>query len=467
MNKEFLRRHTLWLCFAAVLVPLVFLLGMQFVWLGHLKRASAVAHKAALHNFLESIGTEIQFFYREGAERALNIPASLFLQGRLDQVAFHWKKKPVVGVRRLFLVDLTREEFGNFLVYDAAHHTLVTPPASDEAFAMILASSPWQMRFPGASPGRSSLIVDERSQDYRFILNPIYDDSSRPVGVAGMLLDDKYFRETLLPSTIRRMMASAFPESIPGDLVVTVRDRRGDVVYLNGKQAKDGETVTARVPFVYADWTMDLTGTRNMPEQLASASFAFNLSLSILLALALLGGIAFAFRSADRAMKLSEMKSDFVSNVSHELRTPLASIRVFAEFLRLGRVRSSEKVQQYGEYIEAESRRLTQLINNILDFARIEAGQKTYRFEETDIAQVLDATLRTFELRLSHTGFQIAYQGPPEPLPPLRVDAAALGQAFHNLLDNAVSYSGDARRIHVRLERRDGEAVVSVKDGGT
>ena len=79
-------------------------------------------------------------------------------------------------------------------------------------------------------------------------------------------------------------------------------------------------------------------------------------------------------------MRLSEMKSDFVSNVSHELRTPLASIRVFAELLRMGRATSPEKVREYGEYIDVESHRLSRLIDNILDFSRIETKRKTYRF---------------------------------------------------------------------------------------
>ena len=98
------------------------------------------------------------------------------------------------------------------------------------------------------------------------------------------------------------------------------------------------------------------------------------------------------------------MKADFVSNVSHELRTPLASIRVFGEFLKLGRVRDAERVREYGEYIETESRRLTQLINNILDFSKIESGQKTYHFAVADVATVVADTLKTFEVRLDQSG---------------------------------------------------------------
>src|SRR3989441_10042443 len=97
---------------------------------------------------------------------------------------------------------------------------------------------------------------------------------------------------------------------------------------------------------------MSLHGPGTTPEQWASANFAFNVTLSMLLAVVLMGGITLALRAANRAVRLSEMKSDFVSNVSHELRTPLASIRVFAELMRLGRVPSSEKIQEYGGGIQ-------------------------------------------------------------------------------------------------------------------
>jgi signal transduction histidine kinase len=165
-------------------------------------------------------------------------------------------------------------------------------------------------------------------------------------------------------------------------------------------------------------------------------------------------------------MKLSEMKADFVSNVSHELRTPISSIRVFGEFMRLGRVTSQEKVREYGEYIETESRRLTQLINNILDFSKIESGGKVYQLEETDLEEVVEGALKIFDVRLQHSGFKIDYREPVSHLPMVRIDASAVGQALCNLLDNAVKYSGDEREIRVSLGRANGSAVISVTDHG-
>jgi signal transduction histidine kinase len=461
------KRRTLWLGFVAVLVPLLILLVLQFVWLGHLRRATAIAHQAALHTFLESVGTDIQYFYRSDAERALNVAASLIVQGRFDKVAHQWKVKPVLGARRLFLADFTRERFGNFYVYNPDTQRLESPAASEESLAIVLASSPWQLlRFRGPTSQGSTLMVDERNPQYRIIMNPILDESSDVVGMAGMILDEDYFRKELLPSVVKKALPKFFPEAYPDYVSVTVRNPRGAVVYCSAGGDGQDETVRKAIPFVFTDWTMALNSAGNMPERLARSGFAFNLTLSALLALVLMGGISFALSGADRAIKLSEMKSDFVSNVSHELRTPLASIRVFAELLRLGRVRQPEKVQEYGEYIEVESRRLSGLINNILDFARIESGRKTYRFAPGDLKEVVATVLKSFGIRLSSAGFRVAYEGPREPLPPVEMDSEAIAQALHNLLDNAVKYSGDSREIAVRLDREGETAVISVRDRG-
>ena len=164
-------------------------------------------------------------------------------------------------------------------------------------------------------------------------------------------------------------------------------------------------------------------------------------------------------------MRLSEMKSDFVSNVSHELRTPLSSIRVFGEYMRLGRVEKPEKVRQYGEYIEAESRRLTQLINNILDFSKIESAEKKYRFCETDVAALVESTVNAFAVPLRDAGVTIAFESSPR-VPLLRVDRDAIGQVLMNLLDNAVKYSDGNKSIAVDVVAIGNEVRISVRDRG-
>jgi two-component system phosphate regulon sensor histidine kinase PhoR len=164
-------------------------------------------------------------------------------------------------------------------------------------------------------------------------------------------------------------------------------------------------------------------------------------------------------------MKLSQMKSDFVSNVSHELRTPLSSIRVFGEYMRLGRVEKPEKIREYGEYIEAESRRLTQLINNILDFSRIESAEKNYRFNECDPGAIVAETIAAFEVPLRERGFNIRIDVAPS-LPHVGLDRESIAQALVNLIDNAVKYSGDRKEIEVRAFVDGDELRIAIQDHG-
>ncbi len=465
--REFLKRHTLWAGFLAVLAPLLILLSMQYIWLSRLERVSAIAHKAALNNYLDVVGTEVEYFYKSLAERTLSLSPSLISEGHLKKVAWQWKKKGSNGAKRLFLVDFTRDSYGNFYVYDPVKDMLTAAPGTDESWAIIVACVPWQMLSTrGAKEESPTLRVDERDPKYRFILNPITDEKARLVGVAGLILDEKYFRYKFLPSILTKTLPAYFPEVPKGDLAVTVRNEEGKVVLASSDHKVHGDMATSRFPFVFTGWTVSLHSLGSTPEQWARASFMFNMTLSTLIAVVLIGGVALALREANRVMRLSEMKADFVSNVSHELRTPLASVRVFGEFLKLGRASSPEKVREYGEYIETESRRLSRLIDNILDFSRIESGQKTYEFLETELEGVLDSTLATFEVRTRQSGFDVELIGPGSPLPPVRIDPDAIGQALHNLLDNAVKYSGDSRKITVRLFRENDSVVISVQDGG-
>ncbi len=462
--RTFIRKHALVAGFVAVLVPLLVLLAVQSIWLARLDRTSELARGAALDNYLDAVATEVERFYGTMAERALNVQAALITQGMLDKVASHWRKKPVEGVRRLFLIDYTHEEFGTHLVFEPGTGLLVSPPASDEAWAIIMATTPWKMRSYRGDPIDSAGVEpDMRNPEYPILLSPITDESSRLVGVAGMILDEEYFLDELLPSLVRKIGPTFLPDADRKDLSICVLDARGDVI--RGTEVATHEA-TQRLSLVFSNWTIGVDTPAKGAPSWARASFASNMTLSAALAVLLLSGIMLAMRTANRAIRLSEMKSEFVSNISHELRTPLASIRVFAELLRGGKVQSSDKVREYGEYIESESRRLTNLINNILDFARIDSGQKVYRFLRGDLHDVVESALETFSVRLRHAGFRVEFDGPQDPLLDIEMDPDAVGQAVHNLLDNAVKYSGESRAIGVRLAAEGGGVALSVRDEG-
>ena len=127
-------------------------------------------------------------------------------------------------------------------------------------------------------------------------------------------------------------------------------------------------------------------GPQTIPE-IVSASTRPQMVLMIVLAVAMALGVFLVAGAAAREVRVAELKSNFVASVSHDLKTPLALIQLFAETLELGRVRTPERAQEYYRIINGESKKLTRLIENILDFSRMEAGLRPYRMEPADLAE--------------------------------------------------------------------------------
>jgi signal transduction histidine kinase len=460
------KRNPLWLGFLAAAVPLVVLLLLQYNWLIKLEDRSVEAYGAYLDRALEAVTTKVEDIYRSRSERTLSLPPTVFQDFDPDEIARHFKKRPIEGARRIFIVYFGPDDRMWLMFYDPYQRAMVQ--GEDPSGAILAALAPLAVLRQQDSRLRTpALSADERDPNNRVILQPITDEFSRLVGVTGYLVDNDYFRKELLPAVVEKTLLRFF-HGEADEMVVTARNPRGALVFASSafNDTPGEDSVLRPFSFVFADWRIGIRSLGATPEQYARTTFHVNMGVSVALAIVLLGGIALAFRAALRELRLSRMKGDFVSNVSHELRTPLASVRVFGEFLRLGRVRSREKVQEYGEYIETESRRLTQLINNILDFSKIESGVKTYNFEDADVREVVLDTLKTFDVRLRHTGFDIDLLGADQPLPMVRIDREAIRQALHNLLDNAVKYSGESKQIVVKLATTDGFVTVSVRDFG-
>lgn len=190
-------------------------------------------------------------------------------------------------------------------------------------------------------------------------------------------------------------------------------------------------------------------------------SFLILAVLSVLM----IGGLVLTYRSVNKQVAFARLKSDFVSNVSHELRTPLALIRLYAETLELGRITTSEKKHEYYSIIRKESERLTALINNILDFSRIEAGRKEYDFRETDIAELVRNTLDSYRFQIEQQGFALEEQIEPG-IPKVRVDREAIARALVNLVNNALKYSDNEKFLGVKLYREKSVLKLEVIDRG-
>jgi signal transduction histidine kinase len=191
------------------------------------------------------------------------------------------------------------------------------------------------------------------------------------------------------------------------------------------------------------------------PARLGQSAQTLKLTLGLLIAILVLAiGMGGWLITADlkRQLTLARQKTDFVGNVSHELKTPLTSIRMFSEILAGDRPVEEIKRRRYLQIISAETARLTRLINNVLDFARLDRGEKTYRFQTVELDALFRDTVESYRPHLESLGFQLACQWPPEPLV-VRADPDALAQILVNLLSNAEKYGGENKRIDLVLER--------------
>jgi signal transduction histidine kinase len=189
------------------------------------------------------------------------------------------------------------------------------------------------------------------------------------------------------------------------------------------------------------------------PAKLTQSAHTLKLTLGLLIALLLVAigvGSWLIVTDLNRQLTLARQKTDFVSNVSHELKTPLTSIRMFSELLAEGRVSDAAKQRSYLGIITAETARLTRLINNVLDFARIERGEKKYNFQNCDIVALVRETAETFRPHLEANGFRFDCEFPEQPLI-VNGDRDALSQVVVNLLSNAEKYSDSHKEVSLRV----------------
>jgi signal transduction histidine kinase len=173
--------------------------------------------------------------------------------------------------------------------------------------------------------------------------------------------------------------------------------------------------------------------------------------------------------STQRAQELARQKMEFVAGVSHELRTPLTVIRSAGQNLADATIKDPEQVSRYGSLIEDEGRRLSDLVEQVMEFAGAQADQKTYQLEMVPIEDIVESALDERQATIEQNGVEIDRDISAD-LPMVRADAPALRRAIQNLLDNATKYGGEGGRIVVRVTRelqsKSPMAAVSIEDRG-
>ncbi|MDJ0839887.1 MAG: HAMP domain-containing sensor histidine kinase [Acidobacteriota bacterium] len=472
-------RRIIWIVSLAVFLPLVIMVSLQYFWLTDLKETSAFARRARLAGYLKHINEDIGYSYWKPAKLLLeSVEANMFTKSPKKLERYYKKRsvpvgekvgkkmyKYVKGARYFFHISYVSEN-PDLYVFDVEAQQMMSPEnlPHDTARALDMIQIFYnQLHYKKKKPENPGFRETQDNPDQPIIFASVVGEEGYLAGIMGLVLNMDYLENVVLRNVIHTIPQSEFD-----DVNIRVYDREKKLVMsegYKGRVEKGDEVATAYIQYAFKGWEMKMTGRASINDW-ADTNFMFNIILSLVLALVLAAGILFALRTASRELQVSEMKSDFVSNVSHELRTPLASIRVFGEMLRLGRAESEEKVREYGEFIETESRRLTQLINNILDFSKIESGRKQYHFETTDPRDVLTRVLKVFEVRAQSGGIPVRYCDRGAPAGMMNIDPDALGQAVFNLVDNGIKYGEKGDSVDVSLHEENDYLVISVKDYG-
>ncbi len=170
------------------------------------------------------------------------------------------------------------------------------------------------------------------------------------------------------------------------------------------------------------------------------------------------------WRDVRREVAVAELRTQFVNSVSHELRTPLAAVRMNSDLLRLGIV-PAEDGRECLDTIAHETERLTRLIDNVLDFSRLERGERAYHMQPVDLDAMAADLQRKLAQLLQRDGFDLHVHVDPD-LPVIRADSDALTQALMNLLSNAMKFSAEARHIDLAFVRHADDVVIRVTDRG-
>lgn len=270
-------------------------------------------------------------------------------------------------------------------------------------------------------------------------------------------------------SALVSRLAGTLPVDVGPGEGYALRDEQGRVLHQAGAVPRTGEPVL-RVPVAVGllpGWEVAAYAAAGLANATDGAAFFWaGVLLVVLFVGAILAGGSLLLRQARRSEEEAARKTSFVANVSHEFKTPLTTIRLYSELLEQGRVRDAAQGGEYLRTIGRETQRLARLVNNALDFSRLEQGRKKYAREELDLGTELNRCLDTHAPRVAEAGLVLKRELPGTPLR-VTTDRDALGQIVLNLIDNACKYAAEGGEISVAARALPGGgAEVRVSDRG-
>ncbi len=268
-----------------------------------------------------------------------------------------------------------------------------------------------------------------------------------------------------VPRVVHDLMPELYPDLERGGNRMNVIDEEGRIVF--GPPIGVGEfTVGKPFPTTLYAWRLQLalTSAEGLKRE-ADRKRELEVAIVLLSALIAIAGTGILLAASLKQARLSDLKNQFVANVSHELKTPLSLIRMFSELLLSGRATTDDKRREYTQIIQTESERLTALIENVLDFARVEQGKTAFSFARCSLGDVVSRSIEAYRYRAEREGMALSVRLPAS-LPDAWIDARAVELALMNLIDNAIKYARDGQRIEVTVRHDERWLFLEVTDFG-
>jgi signal transduction histidine kinase len=266
-----------------------------------------------------------------------------------------------------------------------------------------------------------------------------------------------------LISIFHECLATQFSDS---SLTWSLKDASGRTFFRRGAPIKDDRIIQVSFAHHFPPWTLNLH-LKGLPvnQKIVDMTSSIYFFILVLAFFVLITGSVLSLRSFHNQLEVTRQKNNFVTAVSHEFRSPLTAIRQLSEMLQQGRIRSESRRKEYYGMLVEESERLGLMVNNLLDFNKMNRMKRVFQKRVIDAGQrILQVTARMRQ-RTASGGYIIDTTVPPD-IPPLTADPDAFDQALINLIDNAVKYSGDEKHIRVCAWVENSYLVISVQDRG-
>lgn len=314
-------------------------------------------------------------------------------------------------------------------------------------------------------------LLKLKSKNYRKVEPFSFDKDTSNSQYIGLVYVSKinqkpYFTMLVMDADIfiNKTIINKLDEIAGENLICAVFNEKTKEPIISTQSLTYHEASVRKKLWIFPNYTLGIAFKGFSLEEIANNRMIKSISLILIVNLILLFGVWFLYKNTKREMHLAQLKSDFVSNVSHELRTPLSIIRMFAESLEMGRV-SGEKKKEYYKNISDEAERLTHLVNNILNFSKIESGKKEYTFQNIALNDLVKKVTETYSGLIEEKGFTLKLELAKQEIF-IDADIGAVSENIINLLDNAMKYSSINKEIFISTTNDQEIARLSVKDSG-